>query len=314
MPKLSLRRRRDTERSRGQALVEFALILPILALMMMLALDFGRVFFGWVGLSNAVRIAANAAAAHPDAWNGSGNPSAATWQDQYRHQTANDLSAINCDPVGHSGAWSATDVPTPTFGNADPADTSSPYENGDFASVSLTCSFHFLTPLVGNILGNPLSISSSAHFAVRGAEINGIPLTGGGCSGASVPNLVGASVADARLLWTGAGFIAGTFNPATGSDTDVVTAQVTAPVSAPGDCVAVNTSVTVTHLPAGSNCTMPLLVGKNVSTAGGLYTSAGFTGTFSVNTPPNGDYKIKSQSLVAGQGYGCASDVTVGGN
>ena len=29
-------------------MVEFALVLPILALLLVLAVDFGRVFFGWV--------------------------------------------------------------------------------------------------------------------------------------------------------------------------------------------------------------------------------------------------------------------------
>jgi len=32
--------RRDTERSRGQAMVEFALVLPILALLIVVAIDF----------------------------------------------------------------------------------------------------------------------------------------------------------------------------------------------------------------------------------------------------------------------------------
>ena len=50
---------------RGQALVEFALILPLLVLLLLLAIDFGRVFFGWVALNNAARIAANEAAVQP---------------------------------------------------------------------------------------------------------------------------------------------------------------------------------------------------------------------------------------------------------
>src|SRR5205823_14873209 len=86
---------RRTKRSRGQALVEFAIILPVLALLLMLALDFGRVFFGWVALINAARIAANAAAVSPDAWSGGGNPGL---QASYRQQVINDLNAINCRP------------------------------------------------------------------------------------------------------------------------------------------------------------------------------------------------------------------------
>ena len=61
-------RKRMRRTSRGQGLVEFALIVPVLMLMLLLALDFGRVFFGWVGLTNASRIGASYAAAHATAW------------------------------------------------------------------------------------------------------------------------------------------------------------------------------------------------------------------------------------------------------
>ena len=49
-------------RRRGQAMVEFALVLPLLVLLLVMAIDFGRVFFGWVALQNATRIAADYAA------------------------------------------------------------------------------------------------------------------------------------------------------------------------------------------------------------------------------------------------------------
>ncbi len=298
--------------SRGQALVEFALILPILVLLVMLALDFGRVFFGWVGLNNAARIAANAAAANPTAWDG--GAADLMLQAQYRQQTTNDLQPINCDAPAHTGRWLTSDIPDPTFTNVDPSGTSSPYENGDHVSVTLSCRFYFLTPLVGNLLGNPLVIRATAEFPVRGAEIDGIPVTGGGCGGASVPNLVGSTVAQARVLWSGAGFNAGTFTPASGSDTDTVTAQTTSPVTTVGQCVDPNTAVTVTHIVGGTTCTMPQLVGRSVSDAQTLYNGALFTGTFNVNQPPNGNYNVKAQSLVAGQVYPCSSAITVSGN
>src|SRR5918996_4598444 len=58
---------------RGQALVEFALVLPILMLLVVLAIDFGRVFFTSVSLNNASRVAANYAAANPDGPWGAGS-------------------------------------------------------------------------------------------------------------------------------------------------------------------------------------------------------------------------------------------------
>src|SRR5947209_2945895 len=52
----------------GQSLAEFAMTLPLLLLMVLFGLDFGRVFLGWVALNSAAREAAYYAAMNPDAW------------------------------------------------------------------------------------------------------------------------------------------------------------------------------------------------------------------------------------------------------
>src|SRR5712664_2367906 len=46
-------------RSRGQALVEFALIVPVMLLLLLIAIDFGRLFFSYVQIHNAAREAAS---------------------------------------------------------------------------------------------------------------------------------------------------------------------------------------------------------------------------------------------------------------
>lgn len=46
-------RRRD--RSRGQTLVEFALLLPVMVLILALAADFGRAFTAYIAISGAAR-------------------------------------------------------------------------------------------------------------------------------------------------------------------------------------------------------------------------------------------------------------------
>src|SRR3954462_2833191 len=53
---------------RGQSLAEFSLTVPMVLLMVLFGLDFGRVFLGWVALNNAVREAANYAAMNATAW------------------------------------------------------------------------------------------------------------------------------------------------------------------------------------------------------------------------------------------------------
>lgn len=282
--------------------------------MTLLALDFGRVFFGWVALNNATRIAANSAAANTSVWDGSGNPQASQMQADYRQQVVNDLTAINCTAPGHSGRWLTSDIPNPVFANVNAGDPSSPYENGDHVTVSLTCDFTFLTPLLGNLMGNPLVIGAKSTFAVRSGPINGITTSTSGCSGAVVPALVGMTVQDARNAWYNAGFSSGTFSPASGSDTDFVTSQVTSPVATAGECIPAGSSVTVTYVAAGGLCTMPQMIGQRVNSAQSDYTTAGFTGTFTATTPPQGNYYVTSQSLVGGQQYACSTSVIVAGN
>src|SRR6185437_10682149 len=53
-------------RARGQSLVEFALILPVLLLLTLIAVDFGRVYLGWINLQNMARIAADFGANNAD--------------------------------------------------------------------------------------------------------------------------------------------------------------------------------------------------------------------------------------------------------
>lgn len=207
MKSLFFRRQRTV--SRGQALVEFAIILPILALLLLLAVDFGRVFFGWVALNNATRIAANEAALNPLAWV---TPVNATDQARYRQQILNDMQAINCAPVG-GGTWAISDIPDPVF--EDKGGTADAHEVGDHAAVDLECGFTFLTPLVGNIMGNPMLIGARSEFAVRGGVINSIPVATAIPSGAPasaapcifpVPQLVGLRVNVGQAAWMVAGY------------------------------------------------------------------------------------------------------------
>src|SRR6478735_1459460 len=82
-----------TPRTRGQSLVEFALVLPILLFLTLIALDFGRIYLGYINMQNMARIAANFAAQNPTAWGATPN---AEDQLKYRNQILQDAVAINC--------------------------------------------------------------------------------------------------------------------------------------------------------------------------------------------------------------------------
>jgi Flp pilus assembly protein TadG len=51
----SRRRRADGQKSKGQSLVELALLAPVLLLMVLGTIDFGRSFFAFVSVTNAAR-------------------------------------------------------------------------------------------------------------------------------------------------------------------------------------------------------------------------------------------------------------------
>ncbi len=148
--------------SRGQGLVEFALIVPVLMLMLLMALDFGRVFFGWVGLTNASRIGASYAAAHAPAW---GSPGSATERASYEAQILADANALNCALPGT--------LPPPVFSGGT--------DLGDPTQVTLTCSFPLITPFVSQILGGSVTVRAESIFPVRAGVAGGIP------TGSTVP-------------------------------------------------------------------------------------------------------------------------------
>lgn len=205
-------RHTDRRKRTGQSMVELALMLPLIMLILLFAIDFGRVFLGWVNLNNTVRIAANFAALNPNAWNPL-NPDDVA-KAEYIRQIEADAAGINCQMP--------TPIPDPTFPSG--KDIGSP------ARVDITCQFDFITPLIGGIVGDPMPVSASAAFPIRSGAINGIPVatttvttltststSSGSSTGTTttstssttamctVPNLIGPS-AQAQTRWSNAGF------------------------------------------------------------------------------------------------------------
>jgi PKD repeat protein len=161
---------RTRERSRGQSIVEFALLFPVVMLILMVGLDFGRIYLGWINLNNTARIAANFAATNAIAMSGSG-PSHASAVARYRQLIANDAQAINCvlDP---------NPVPDPSTNLAAlyPGGT----DVGQTAHVGIVCDFAVITPVISTILGRTVQVSAAADFPIRQGIIAG---AGGGPPG-----------------------------------------------------------------------------------------------------------------------------------
>jgi PKD repeat protein len=148
---------RSKHKSRGQSLVEFALVLPVLMFLLLMTIDFGRVFLGWVTINNAARIAANyAATAQP--------PLVTAQETQYRAIVGRETSGLNCTLP--------TPIPDPTF----PSGTSV----GGQAVVTLSCAFQPITPFISAFFpGGVVNVGATANFPIRAGVLANIGGSGG---------------------------------------------------------------------------------------------------------------------------------------
>ncbi len=200
--------RRLSSHSRGQGLVEFALILPLLAIFLVMAVDAGRLFFGWVALQNASRIGADFASTHADAWGGN-FAAGANDRAKYQFLVKQDLQALGCQSAA---------VPAPNF-DLD-GDGTSDYTDGALARVDLDCAFVPLTPLAEVFMGQPFLLHSFSDFAINRTYTSGLPpptnppplpsATPGPTPGTCIaPNFIGPPSVrrnNAQGLWTANGF------------------------------------------------------------------------------------------------------------
>lgn len=279
LPIVSTLFRRDREVSRGQALVEFALILPILMLLLVMAIDFGRAFYGWVSIQNAARIGANYAGEHPLAWDGAGN---LVQQAEYTDLITNHVSGCTLDTVADP---SFTDIDMDSKRNG----------WGDQATVALSCQFSLITPLANNLFGGPVPMAAQAVFPIRTGILAGPGGGGGGggtptCTLSYVPDLVNRTVDGARAKWLAAGFDLARFgaNPDLGEN--MITTQSFTPAASVMDCVDPATfSVFVTTVPPppcpAGQAQVPDLIGDLVADARTEWTAAGF---LAANFKPTG--------------------------
>jgi Flp pilus assembly protein TadG len=139
-------------RRRGQALVEFALIVPILLFMLVIAIDFGRLFFSYIQINNAAREGAAYAMYSPT--------DVATItsraQQETNAQKQSGESAINVTTacVDQAGTTIACSLATGGPGA------------GNRITVSVNEDFTFLTPMVGGFFGGGLEMDASATSVV----------------------------------------------------------------------------------------------------------------------------------------------------
>jgi len=317
-------------------MVEFALLLPLLLLLVLIAVDFGRVYLGWINLQNMARIGANFAAVNSDALQSSDATTVATALAMYSNQITSDASATNC-PL--APGQPAAPVFRDMDGNGKTTDI------GDRASVTLVCRFHVITPLISFIVGSNLDVTVISVFPVKSTIVE-TTSGGGGGGGGCLPPSAGIN---ATPTTSGAAPLTVTFRDASGggaptdwtwtykdsSNADVFPPDVHVQDPAPkifnnpgtytvtliasnacGSTTSAPTTITVTPTNPPPTCTVPNFTsngGVSINSAQGIWNGAGFTTTVQVGNHPNNpaNWKIKSQTIVAATQVACNSTITV---
>jgi Flp pilus assembly protein TadG len=131
-------RRRLARRDRGQSLVEFALILPLLFIIVFGIIDFGMGFHSWITVTNSAREGARLGAVHAS-------------EDEIIakvNDTANNLNPDNLDI---------------TVTNADPEGD----HVGEPVTVEVNYEYDLITPLAGILHVPTFNISSTAEMRLE---------------------------------------------------------------------------------------------------------------------------------------------------
>lgn len=137
---------RETER--GQALVEFTMVLPLLLVLLFALVDFGRAFYTWMLVTNAAREGARAAAVQA--------PQSEVQARIYGSFCKSYPSGCSLNPAPLTIDWSGANIQGP---------------RGSASVIKVQYSFQFVTPL-GGILqfiggSNISSPTISAHSSMR---------------------------------------------------------------------------------------------------------------------------------------------------
>ena len=163
-----LRRRRP----RGQALVEFALVVPVLMLILLITVDFGRLFFTYIQINNAAREGAAYGSVNPTS---TGIVTAA--QKEIDAQAQRGESSLSVSSTCADSTGSALACASAPGGSG----------RGSTITVAVSENFNFLAPLINGAFGNNFKVGASATAAVTGVA------AGGGGTGQTCTTLPTAS-------------------------------------------------------------------------------------------------------------------------
>lgn len=123
----------------GQSMLEFALVLPILILLLMGIMDFGRLFASYVELQNAARDGARYAALQKQ-----------ISQSDLETRVKSNLVILNKDQSGFTIKLTYSNSTKP-----------------ELVDVTLDYPMKMMTPIIGDIIGSPVNLHSKMDMRVE---------------------------------------------------------------------------------------------------------------------------------------------------
>lgn len=181
------------DRARGQGLVEFALVLPILAVILLSILQFGILFSAQVGITNAVREAVRNASAIPVATSANALTAA---NSVYSRLTDQNTGLLKRNGSGYSfSALVKTGDPPPLtqvcyYSYYDPTSTGPTNGISIMARVQVVYKHPLFIPLISQILDGFDGSTDGAYRLGTSEEIrvsNGQLTSAGGIGGSGSP-------------------------------------------------------------------------------------------------------------------------------
>jgi Flp pilus assembly protein TadG len=144
---------RANRHGRGQALVEFALVIPIFLLLMIALFDMGRAVFAYNTLTNAAREGARIAIVNQDVAS-------------IRDRAKNETKIVELDDPSVSVQFRKTNA----NGTADMSSTGDcdPAAVGCIAIVSFEATYHPITPIIANLIfGTGVTFKATSELSVE---------------------------------------------------------------------------------------------------------------------------------------------------
>jgi Flp pilus assembly protein TadG len=138
-------------RGRGQALAEFALVLPIFLLMLLAVFDVGRAVFAYNGITNAAREGARLAIV---------NQTTASITTRVTDQSPG--APVTVCVVLLAPGQTTNDCATTPAGNR----CATPPQLGCVASVQVATQYRAITPVVGNLIG-PMTLTARSEVPIE---------------------------------------------------------------------------------------------------------------------------------------------------